>query len=903
MATARRHDESLADLSAADRKLARELRARLADSLLPGEPALSSERLDEAAAFVLEAARIRPEGQAALQVRSATGTRRCTRVAIVNRDMPFLVDSIAATIAAQGLAIDLLLHPVLPVERDTDGLLTGLPGKESEATRPESLIYLETERTDAKGRRALERELATTLADVRAAVADWPKMVALIGDDAGRVSDPEGAELLRWLGGGMLTQLGHLTRRRDGSQGQLLGVCRKSARELAADDTYERAFAWFDKGRRSPLIIKANRLSRVHRRVPLDLFMVPVLEGTKVAALSVHAGIWTSAALATPPEQVPMLRRHLARIGEEFAFQRGSHDAKALVHALTVLPHDLVIGFSHEDLARVATAMMALADRPRPRLALVMAPLKRHLFAFVWLPRDLMSTAVRLRIEDLLESSTGADTLDWSLQIEGGNLAMLRYVLDFRGRAANPDAAAIDARLQEMLRGWGDAVETALAEHGDPGRAAALPAGYCSAFPQAYRAAYGAAEAARAIERMRRLAAGEGDRPLRRDARLYRHEGDAAGELRLKIYQLGGAMPLSDAVPALENFGFRVLAEQPTELAGADPGTIHDFRLGLPRGEHGEPLLARAAAIETAIAAVLNGRAEDDVFNRLIVGTALAAREADWLRAFYRYLRQASVAFTIYTVVDALRGAPAVTRALIELFRVRHDPDFAGDRAAAANEAEEAIRTGLMAVAAINDDRILRLYRAVVLAILRTNAFAPAGAEALAFKFDSALVPGLPRPVPWREIFVYSRRVEGIHLRAGPVARGGIRWSDRRDDFRTEVLGLMKAQRVKNAVIVPTGAKGGFYPKRLPDPAENRDAWAAEGKESYKLFIGSLLSITDNLVRDKVVHPASVVIRDGEDPYFVVAADKGTATFSDTANAIAAEHEFWLGDAFASGGS
>jgi glutamate dehydrogenase len=903
MATARRHDESLADLSAGDRKLARQLRERLADSLLPGEPALPSARLDEAAAFVLEAARVRPEGEAALLVRSAAGTRRCTRVAIVNRDMPFLVDSIAATIAAQGLAIDLLMHPILPVERDADGRLAGLPAKEGKTTRPESLIYLETERTDAKLRRALEQELATTLADVRAAVADWSEMRERMEEDAARVSDPEGAELLRWFADGMLTQLGHVTRSRDGSESRRLGICRKSARELVADDTYERAFAWFDKGGRPPLIIKANRLSRVHRRVPLDLFMVPLVVDGQVTALSVHAGIWTSVALATPPEQVPVLRRHLAQIGSEFAFPSGSHDAKALVHALTVLPHDLVIGFSHEDLARVATATMALADRPRPRLALVMAPLKRHLFAFVWLPRDMMSTAVRLRIEALLESSTGADTLDWSLQIEGGTLAMLRYVLDFRGRATRPDSAAIDARLQEMLRGWNDAVEAALAELGEAGRAAALAARYAEAFPQAYRAAYGAAEAAQDIERIRRLAAGEGDRPLGRDARLFRHEGDPADQLRLKIYQLGGALPLSDAVPALENFGFRVLSEHPTELAGGHAGTIHDFRLGLLRGEGAAPLLDRAEAIEAAIGSVLNGRAEDDVFNRLIAGTGLAAREADWLRACYRYLRQTSVAFTIYTVVDALRGAPVVTRALTELFRVRHDPAFAGDRAAAADRAEEAIRAGLASVAAINDDRILRLYRSVVLAILRTNAFAPAGAEALAFKFDSALVPNLPRPVPWREIFVYSRRVEGIHLRAGPVARGGIRWTDRRDDFRTEVLGLMKAQRVKNAVIVPTGAKGGFYPKRLPDPAEDRDAWAAEGKESYKLFIRSLLSITDNIVRDKVVHPAGVVIHDGEDPYFVVAADKGTASFSDTANAIAEERQFWLGDAFASGGS
>jgi glutamate dehydrogenase len=514
-----------------------------------------------------------------------------------------------------------------------------------------------------------------------------------------------------------------------------------------------------------------------------------------------------------------------------------------------------------------------------------------------------MSTAVRLRIQDLLETATGANTLDWSLQIEGSNLAMLRYVLDVRTLAEMPDVAAIDAQLQEMLRGWTDAVEAALATGGEPNRAAALAARYAEAFPQAYRTAYGAAEAAQDIERMRRLAGGETDRPLGRDARLYRLDSEPPGEVRLKIYQLGGSMPLSDAVPALENFGFRVLSEVPTCLGGAEPGTIHDFRLGLGRGDDAEPLLARAGPIELAIDAVINARAEDDVFNRLIISTGLAAQETDWLRALYRYLRQTSIAFTIYTVVDALRGAPAVTRALVDLFRARHDPAFDRDRAAAAARAEDAIRAGLAGVAAINDDRLLRLYWATTAAILRTNAFTPAGADALAFKLDSALVPGLPKPVPWREIFVYSRRVEGIHLRAGPVARGGLRWSDRRDDFRTEVLGLMKAQRVKNAVIVPTGAKGGFYPKRLPDPAVDRDAWANEGRDSYKLFVRSLLSITDNIVGDKVVHPAGVEIHDGEDPYFVVAADKGTATFSDTANAIAEEFGFWLGDAFASGGS
>ncbi|BBC71234.1 glutamate dehydrogenase [Altererythrobacter sp. B11] len=904
MATAGKQGGTSERATKIDGELVAQLRNRISDSRLPGEKPLDPAELAEVADFLFETARQRQEGHGNVVIRTASNGRRTTRIAIINKDMPFLVDSIAASIAEAGLAIDLLVHPVLPVRRDADGTLNALPAADSAGEKRESWIYLETERVDAKQRHALERELETTLGDVRAAVADWQKMVALMQEDAERIADAEGAALLRWLSGGHLTQLGHLTRRRDGKHTQALGLCRRDLRDLLAEDSYERAFAWFDSGSgRAPLIIKANRVSRVHRRVPLDLFIVPVIEEGRVAALSIHAGIWTSAALATPPGEIPVLRVQLANITGQLGFDKASHDGKTLLHALTVLPHDLVIGFSQEDILRVATTMMALADRPRPRLAIVAAPLQRHLFAFVWLPRDMISTGTRHRVMDLLKECTGAETLDWSLIVEGGSLAMLRFVLDYRGLEGAPDDRAVDARLQQMLRGWTDAVEDALGEIEESGRAAALASRYAEAFPTFYRDTYGPAEAARDIDRMRHLDADDPDRPLRRDARLYRLDSDSADMLRLKIYQQGGAMPLSDAVPALENFGFRVLAEVPTELGGDHAGTIHDFQLGLPRGDHAAALLARAEPVEKAICAVINGRAEDDVFNRLVTGADLSAEEADWLRAIYRYLRQANIAFTIYTVVDALRGAPDVTRALITLFRALHDPALPGDRAAGAEQAQDAIRQGLAGVAAINDDRLLRLYWSVISAILRTNAFTPAAAEALAFKLDSALVPGLPKPVPWREIWVYSRRVEGIHLRAGPVARGGIRWSDRRDDFRTEILGLMKAQRVKNAVIVPTGAKGGFYPKRLPNPAQDRDAWFTEGTESYKLYIRTLLSVTDNIVNDQVVHPAGIVIRDGEDPYFVVAADKGTATFSDTANAIAESEDFWLGDAFASGGS
>jgi glutamate dehydrogenase len=891
--------------SRGDGALAKTLEKRIRASLLPGEEPFEGRGAAEAARFLLEAARQRKPEEPAILLRTADDGRRVLRAAIVNDDMPFLVDSIAATAAAQGHSIDLLVHPIVDAKRDRAGRLAALP--ESGGVR-ESMIYFETARIDAKERLALCKALETTLADVRAAVTDWPRMREAMAADAERLRDEEGAELLRWLCHGALTVLGHVTRRRDGSHSAMLGICRKSARQLLADSSYQRAFAWFDlpddKGhRREPLVIKANKVANVHRRVPLDLFIVPVVENGKVAALSIHAGVWTSAALSAAPDTIPRLRAQLTDLMARFGFDPQGHDGKGLAHALTALPHDLLVGFSTDDIERVATTMMSLVDRPRPRVTLVEAPLQRHLFAFVWLPRDMMSTTVRLAIIELLERAAHAPVLDWSLQIEGGTLALLRFVIDIRDGAAIPDEDQIDDVLQAMLRGWEEAVTAALEETDEAHRAAALAARYAEAFPQGYRTYYGAQEAAIDIVRLRRVAHEEETYPLARDARLYRRESDPAHELRLKVYQHAGSLPLSDAVPALENFGFRVLSEYPTPLDGGAIGTVHDFRLTLASGEPIEPIVARAEEIERAIAAVLNERAENDVFNRLVLGTALSAERTDWIRAFYRYLRQTGMGFTIYTVCDALERAPRVTHGLIDLFAARHDPAFKGPRARAEARAEQAIREGLAHVHAINDDRLLRLYWGAMGAVLRTNAFSCGPDVALAFKLDSALVPNLPKPVPWREIFVYSRRVEGIHLRAGPVARGGIRWSDRRDDFRTEVLGLMKAQRVKNAVIVPTGAKGGFYPKQLPDPAKDRAAWAAEGQASYELYIRSLLSVTDNIVGDKVVHPAGVVIRDGEDPYFVVAADKGTATFSDIANAIAEARGFWLDDAFASGGS
>jgi len=880
---------------------------RMRLSLLSGDTPFDKAQLGDAAQFVGQLAVQRTLGRSAMAIESVSDERRLTRIAIVNDDMPFLVDSVAATIAALGLSIDRLVHPVIPVERDKNGRLTGIPEGDPDEAYWESMIYIEAARVDAKTRRQLQETLKETLADVRAAVTDWPALQEAMASDAKRIAatDDEGAELLDWLNSGMLTQLGHVTRHRDGRQENELGICRRSAQVLLAEASYERAFAWFEAGtdQRRPLIIKANHLSNVHRRVPLDLLIVPIEEQGKPVALSVHAGVWTSAALAAPPRSVPRLRRQLDTLRSRHGFDDTGHAGKALVHALTTLPHDLLIGFSEEDVERVATTMMSLVDRPRPRLALVEAPLARHLFAFVWLPRDMVATQVRLEIQTLLEEAASARLLDWSLEVEGGNLATIRFVFDIRDGDQAPDQAQLEEQMQTLLRGWSEAVEAELGAIEEPSRAAGLAMRFADHFPTGFRGRYGPREAALDIARLHELGASLESEEVVRGARMYFCDREVQGCLRLKLYQSEGSLPLSEGVPALEDFGFYVRSEMPTVLDEGRLGTIHDFLLDLKPGADPKALIDRSDAIEEAVSAVLNSEAENDPFNRLVPEAGLSAREANWLRAFYRYLRQAGMGFTIYTVVDALAAAPDVTRALIALFTARHDPEFGTGRDKAVEDARAAIKRGLAKVKAINDDRLLRLYNSLIDAILRTNAFAPAAAEALAFKINSAKVPNLPKPIPYREIFVYSRRVEGIHLRSGPVARGGLRWSDRRDDFRTEILGLMKAQRVKNAVIVPTGAKGGFYPKQLPNPALDREAWAAEGRASYETFIRTLLSVTDNIVDDKVVHPDNVVITDGEDPYFVVAADKGTATFSDVANAIAEAKDFWLDDAFASGGS
>jgi len=881
------------------------LRNALADAFLKGALPGENDGFDEAACtqaaeFALSALARRPSADTRLLIESIPGQagQRHMRLAIINDDMPFLVDSIAATVSRFGLAVDRVIHPVVALRRDTEGFLTEIFEDDAPGERRESVVYLEVERADARQRKALEAALLAAMADVRAAVTDWPLLQAAMTADAAAMADGEGAALLRWFLDRNMTQLAHLRVLRDGSIAAPLGVAKARDSQLLAAHSFEQAFAWFESGKAAPLIIKSNFISTVHRRAPLDLVILPVWEDGGVAALSVHGGIWTSAALAAAPERVPLLRAHLKILIDKFGFSPNGHAGKALSHALTALPHDLLIAFSLDNLERIALTAMSLADRPRSKLVTVQSSLKRHLFVFAWLPRDEVSTGRRVAIERMLTEASGGKTLSWSISLEDGEIALIRYVLDLRDGGTKVDDAALDAALRAMIRGWEPSVEAALIALGEDSRAAALASRYAPHFPLAYRSDSGSQEAALDILRLRDL-----DSPKQHAARLHRKHDDNPQHLRLKLYSVAGAIPLSKTVPVLENFGFDVLEEMPTPLGEKSAGHIHDFLLHVRGQGEADALLQRASVIEAAISGTLQGKAENDPFNRLIAATGLEQRAVIWLRAWFRYLRQATLPYSIGTVVDALHDAPEVAHALVALFIARHDPAFAGDRQAATQANLAAINSGLTRVSAIDDDRLLRMFRALIMAILRTNAFSPAASLAIAFKIDSSKVPGLPAPVPWREMFVYSPAVEGIHLRAGPVARGGLRWSDRRDDFRTEVLGLMKAQRVKNAVIVPTGAKGGFFPKQLPDPATNREGWLDGGKDAYKTFIRTLLSVTDNIVDGKVVHPAGVVVHDGEDPYFVVAADKGTATFSDTANAIAAEFDFWLGDAFASGGS
>ncbi len=877
--------------------LVESIRKALTRNALPGEThGLSRDAEREAAEFLAEVAARRKPGELEIAIQSTGGEagHRRMRIGIVNDDMPFLVDSVANAIASKQITIHRLLHPVVCVDRDEKGVLNEVEALCPEKKRRESMMYIELDRVDARDRQALAADLRRVLEDVRLAVRDWHPLQDKMRADAAEIDDAEGRALLNWFAEGAMTLLGYHVERPGKVPSGGLGIFSVPGAPTDEGGCLG-AMLYFEEGGEVPLMAKAERKSSVHRRVPLDLVVVPIREDGKVVGIGVHAGLWTSQALIEPAEEVPVLRRRLDRLDKHFGFDPKGHSGKALRHSVASLPRDLLLTIDFESVRDLVMMAMSLADRPRPALLQVRSILKGQLFTFVWLPREELTTGRRTAIAMLLTAEVGREVTSWSVELGDGDLALIRYTQYIEESAPLPDADALDAAVVEMVRGWAPAVEAELINVAGASRATRLALTYINTFPEGYKARTSPEEGAADILRLCML-----DDDSDRSVRIWHGEGDGPRQLRLKTYRQSGLIPLSEAVPVLENFGFHVLEEVPTSLAGG-LGYIHDFRVEIGAEADVDAILARSGQIERAIANVLCGIAEDDEFNQLVLYAGLDTQAVVWLRAWFRYLRQTGSSFGLITVVDALRRASRATRSLIALFTASHDPATA-NREKQVEKHRQELEGALAKVRSIDDDRILRRLRSLVEAIVRTNAFAPAAAEAIAFKINSSLVPGLPAPVPWREIWVYSPRLEGIHLRGGPVARGGLRWSDRRDDFRTEILGLIKAQMVKNAVIVPTGAKGGFYPKQLP-PMSDRDAWLREGTESYRIFIRSLLSVTDNLVNDKVVHPERVVIHDGDDPYFVVAADKGTATFSDVANALALERNFWLGDAFASGGS
>jgi glutamate dehydrogenase len=800
-------------------------------------------------------------------------------------DMPFLVDSATAAIGAMGLEIQRLLHPILGVRRDGDGRVVALG--EPDAPR-ESLIVMEVDRAPAKKRADLAHNLDLTYGDVRRAVSDWQAMLKELRSAARALNDSpppiaphvlaETIAFLEWLAADNFTLLGAA----DGDQ--RLGLLKDRERWPApADD-----------GAADPVdIYKSPLKSTVHRPVPLDVITVRRFDSSgRVTGAAFFLGLFASAALRESPRRVPLVRRKVAEVAERLGYTPRSHAGRALTHVIETFPREEMFQIGTDELLAMATGLLSLLDRPRPQLFARRDTRSAKTSILAYIPRELYSADLRARVGAMLEAECGGRLGKFDAELRAEGLARVHYVVE--GVKKDPDVAHLNQRLIQLTRGWDDELEQALVERAGPIRAARLALTHGRTFSAGYRAEFAPAEAAADILRLTELST-----PADRHVALYRRDADAEPVVRLKIYRLGEVIPLSDSVPILENFGFRVIEEVPYDLDEGNLGWVHDFKLELPGAPADFSGFCRV--VNPALDAVLTGLQENDQFNALIPALGLTAEEANWLRAWFRYLRQTGVAYSILTVVDALRRNRAATLALVALFRARHAP---GGTAAAAETAATGFRAALDEVQAIDDDRILRLFLGLIEAMLRTNAFVPGGPPALAFKFDSARVPGLPKPLPWREIWVYSPRVEGVHLRGGPIARGGLRWSDRRDDFRTEVLGLVKAQIVKNTVIVPTGAKGGFFPKLLPDPSTDRDGWAREGREAYQLFIRALLSITDNLdAQGQVVPPADVVRLDADDPYLVVAADKGTATFSDTANAIAEDSGFWLGDAFASGGS
>jgi len=900
----------------------------------------------------------RPPGRAAVRVINPdTGHDGRSVVEVVTDDSPFLVDTVSMILATTG-PIHAVIHPVVKVVRDAAGNLQSLG---AETGTPESVMHFEIDRLDdGEPPRELAARIEAALDDVRLAVRDWAAMRAKAQAIAAELptrpgkldvaAATEAGEFLRWMAEDNFTFLGYREYEvRPGEDGEVLqsvegsglGILAGTERSVAPRSLASLGAHNAAPGQIEPVILtKTNARSQVHR--PGNMDYVGVLrfgaDGKPVAEQR-FLGLFSSNAYMARPQDVPLVRQKVEAVLTRSGLKRDSHSGKSLRHVLETLPREELFQSNEDELFQAVTGILELRQRAQTRLFVRRDRYGRFFTCMVFVPRERFNTAVRERIEALLRDALHGKELDSTVLMGDAALARLHVVVRPPvGEHISYDLPALEEAVIGIVRNWQDEVRDLLVRKLGPHQGVVLANRYARAMPPGYVDEVAPAVAAGDIEALATL---EGD-AIRMS--LYAH---ADGSLRFKVIHSGEPIPLSEALPMLENMGVRMLAEHVYSLEGQErPLTIHDFEIK-PKQPLSFELEHVRGRFERAFEALWRGQAESDGFNNLVLFAQADWRQVAVLRGYCKYLQQVGIAFSQTYMEATLNRYPAIAGVLIELFHAKFDPrreQLSADELARAREdlrremtalipaatraahpelvdamvgcldqpraaqeqvLNEAMRTLLDDVASLDDERIVKSYLDVIGATLRTSFFQQWDGQHrpyVSFKFDSHRVPDAPKPVPYREIFVYSPRVEGVHLRFGPVARGGLRWSDRREDFRTEVLGLVKAQMVKNTVIVPVGSKGGFYVKNPPEGGD-RDAQLAEGIACYRLFIAGLLDITDNLIEGKVVPPHDVVRHDRDDPYLVVAADKGTATFSDIANAISVAHGFWLGDAFASGGS
>ncbi|HEX7439808.1 MAG TPA: NAD-glutamate dehydrogenase domain-containing protein, partial [Caldimonas sp.] len=654
------------------------------------------------------------------------------------------------------------------------------------------------------------------------------------------------------------------------------------------------------------VVTKANTRSTVHRPGYTDYIGVKrYSDRGEVVGEHRFLGLLTSAAYSARVSETPLLRGKVEAIVERAGLTPGGHLAKALDHILETYPRDELFQISDDELYETALGILALGDRQRLRVFVRRDPFDRFVSCLLFVPREAYSTDLRIRLQGILMAAFAGTGADFDVLLGDTVLARIHFtVRTTPGQVPVFDRKELETRLTAAARRWSDQLRDALIDAEGEARGIELFKRWSAAFPPEYCERVAARSA---VPDVRKIASLSNDAPLA--LALYRPLGAGADALGFKLYRLGGPVVLSDSLPMLEHMGVRVLGEQHASVETADASvSLHDFELQVQGAGEIEPE-TMGRLFEDAFARVFRGDVENDDFNRLVLRASLSADDIVVLRAYAKYLKQIGFALSQGTIEATLASHPRIARMLVLLFKLRLDPSARDEQGAAAQV--NAIEQALERVANLSEDRVLRQLLALIQATLRTNFWRTgvghSGAAGprrsfVSFKFDSARVPGLPEPKPLYEISVYSPRFEGIHLRGGKVARGGLRWSDRPEDFRTEVLGLVKAQMVKNTVIVPVGSKGGFVLKKAPPPAD-RDAFMKEGVACYQDYLRALLDLTDNLAGTTIVPPPQVVRIDGDDPYLVVAADKGTATFSDYANAISKEYGHWLGDAFASGGS